>query len=232
MIPRPATRRVSDRRARAMGAMAARARGAFPFPARPDSPRVSQHLPHAPAGRGILFQARAFASSVPFGRTRRASSSTALAGNALMCGNNQSKKLGASRRGGFFFGPRHGATRDGRAGLPPSGGVAGSLPFRRVAPGGGTATRQPEMRDGSERRAGASSRPEAGARGATVPREVAGETSRGGGRMPSTPRRSPGERLSPLGLGTVRGWGFRRGATRRTDGGPERRATSSTPNAE
>jgi hypothetical protein len=95
------------------------------------------------------------------------------------------------RAEGFFFGHRHSATRDGRAGLPPSGGVAGSLPFRRVAPGGGTATRQPEMRDGSERRAGASSRPEAGARGATALREAAGETSRGGGECLAHPAEAP-----------------------------------------
>ena len=55
MIPRPATRRVSDRRARSMGATAARARGAFPFPARPALPQGVATIPQRPAGRGILI---------------------------------------------------------------------------------------------------------------------------------------------------------------------------------
>lgn len=62
MIPRPATRRTSHRRARVMGAMAARARGAFLFPARPALPQGVATIPQQPAGRGILFAALAWSA--------------------------------------------------------------------------------------------------------------------------------------------------------------------------
>ena len=84
MIPRPATLRNCHRRARRDDSpWAARVRGAFPFPARPATPRVSQHLPHAPAGRGILPRARALALFVPFGPMRVAPFFAALAWSAL-----------------------------------------------------------------------------------------------------------------------------------------------------
>lgn len=226
MIPRPATRRVSDRRARTTGATAARARGAFPFPARPDSPRVSQHLPHAPAGRGILFTARAFASSVPFGRTRRASSSAALAESALGVLPKTSQTNWTHPGGAAFSSDPAMAQRETVA--PASRRPAAWRgPFHCTAVATAVSVPAEQPKDEATRRIDGAVQVATETRSAARPtgrRIVAGETSRGGGRMPSTPRRSPGERLSPLGLGPVRWWGFRRGATRRTDDRAERRA--------
>lgn len=225
MILRHATRRVSDRRARAMGATAARARGAFPFPARPALPQGVATIPQRPAGRGILIPARAFASSIPFGRTRRASSSAALAESALDV--HQPVENWTHPGGAAFSSDPATAQRETVA--PASRRPAawqGPSHCPVVATAGSVPAEQPK--DEATRRIDGAVQVATETRSAARPtgrRIVAGETSRGGRRILATPRRSPGERLSPLGLGTVRGWGFRRGATRRTDGTPERRRT-------
>lgn len=148
---------------------------------------------------------------------------------ALMCGN-QVQQLGRIPEGAFLFGrtvtPSHGQTVRpcDRSTVRPE--LAGAPPARSRRPG--KAKRLARRRDAGAQVA-------AHTRSAARPtgrRIVAGETSRGGRRILATPRRSPGERLSPLGLGAVRGWGFRRGATRRTDGTPERRRSFSMLNAE
>lgn len=54
-VPSQRKRRILERCARAMGATAARAWGAFPFPARPALPQGVATIPQRPAGRGILF---------------------------------------------------------------------------------------------------------------------------------------------------------------------------------
>jgi len=169
MIPRPATRRVSDRRARSMGATAARARGAFPFPARPATPRVSQHLPHAPAGRGILFAALAWSALgvLPTSQTNWTHPGGAAFSSDPATAQRETVAP-ASRRPAAWQGPSH----------CPVVATAGSVPAE-------------QPKDEATRRIDGAVQVATETRSAARPtgrRIVAGETSRGGGGNLVTPR--------------------------------------------